>query len=187
MLNVPQREKRASAIAFIALTILCVAPQRSFFPQGALLYNYNWSQVVAFVASIVCFLLLLPKIRMQHSIKSFVKVAWPLVLYATVELGFLIYGYGHRFNPDLVGSYSQSWWINYAGTIVLLPLLFFLGYIINWDAKWQAAFMVTEFFCHYSHCAGRVSLRQWTHEPNRRVCPFLKFNNRRYLAVGPSI
>lgn len=144
-MSLSAREKIASVLAFVALAFLCLAPQRSFFPRGVLFYNINWSQAVVFVAALVCFFLLLPEIRIQHSVSKFFRFAWPLLLYTAVELGFLVYGYSHRFNPAFLHSYSQTWWLNYTGTIILLPLIFFLGYIIRWDEKMQMRFMLTIF------------------------------------------
>lgn len=186
VLSLVTRKKTASITAFVALAFLCIAPQRSFLPQGAEFYNINWSQIVVLLASLLCFGLLMPEIRRQRSLRTFLKFAWPLLLYTLVEGAFWIYGYGHRLDPTIHHSYAQSWWFNYANTIILLPLVFFLGYLINWDEKMQMAFVATVFSALTIIVVGEYLYANGISNPIGDVAHYLNTNTDAIWQWSPS-
>ena len=144
-LNLSQREKIASVITFIVMLLIAIVPQRSFLPKGAFFFDFYWSQVLVLMALAVCLFLLLPEMKLRFSLKKYLRLTWPMLLYSVIELCVLFYGFLHRGDARVLKAFPLSWWFNYGVLLLLLPSVFLLGFIIEWNAQKQASFLVIAF------------------------------------------
>ena len=185
-MSLSQREKIASFITLISMLLLAIVPQRSFLPQGALLFNVHLSQIVALAGVLMCFFLLLPELKYYHAFKKYIRIAWPLLAYTAVELGFLAYGYLHRFDPGVLKSFPQSWWFNYTAMLLLLPGVFFLGYAINWDMKKQARYLLVALGVTTVIVLGEYLTGNGVANPIGSLVHFLNVNTDRIWQWSPA-
>ena len=144
-MSLTQREKTVSFITFTVMLLVVVAPERGFVSTTSPLYGLHWSQIAALLAVPLCFIIIFPELKHRHSLKKYFLYAWPLMVYALIEICFLIYGYGHRFDSGLIKSYPENWWLSYGIMVMLLPGAYFLGFAVRWDSKKQAQFLITAF------------------------------------------
>lgn len=180
-----QKGKIASGITFVVMLLFVIAPERSFVPSTSALYGFNWSQIFVLISIVVTFVVLFPKLKYDHSFLGYFKVAWPIIIYAIIEISFLIFGFLHRDQPGLTKTFFENWWFGYGIMLMLLPGAYFLGYIVRWDAKKQAQFLLTVFLLLTVIVFGEYLYGNGAHNPVGNFVHFLNLSTDRIWQWSP--